>query len=162
MPVGPSEKPRRITPAAADTVRSAVKGAFSSRNSVGMILPDILLAKPKRRWVKGKRTPTVIEGRWSQKKGSRRDSLYLSENPLDPRNPRCTSPRSAMRPDLERLLEASYRTVVGRDLRTDGRRSGRFHPPAVAAFGRTVGPAVAHDQKLTGKGANLAGCDADP
>jgi hypothetical protein len=58
-----------MTSAAADTVRSALKGAFSSRKSVGMILPDILLAKPKRRWVKGERTPTVIEGRWIQWKG---------------------------------------------------------------------------------------------
>ncbi len=36
------------------------------------------------------------------------------------------STRSGMRRDLERLLEASYRTVVGRDLRTRcGRRSLR-------------------------------------
>ena len=33
-----------------------------------------------------------------------------------------TSPRSEMRPDLERLLNASYRTVVCRDLRTDACR----------------------------------------
>ena len=80
-----------------------------------------------------------------------------------------------MRPDLERLLEASYRTVVGRDLSTDaggdpsdapaallmhgneadpvfcyanrtaqrlwGQTWGRIHPPAVAALGRTAGPA---------------------
>ena len=64
MPAGPSGKPRRITSAAADTVRSAVKGAFSMQEGAGMMLPDTPLAKAKRGGVEAERTHTVIEGRW--------------------------------------------------------------------------------------------------
>jgi len=40
-----------------------------------------------------------------------------------------------MRPDLERLLEASYRTVVGRDLRADVGGDLYDAPPALLMHG---------------------------
>jgi hypothetical protein len=69
--------PKRETPAhdvgGSGHRAERIKGDVLKQESVGMILPDILLAKPKRRWVKGERTPTVIEGRWIRWKGSRRN-----------------------------------------------------------------------------------------
>ena len=45
-----------------------------------------------------------------------------------------------MRPDLERLLEASYRTVVGRDLRTDAGGDPYDAPAALLMHGSEADP----------------------
>ncbi|MGA7879685.1 MAG: MEKHLA domain-containing protein [Terrimicrobiaceae bacterium] len=45
-----------------------------------------------------------------------------------------------MRPDLERLLEASYRTVVGRDLRTDAGGHPYDAPAALLRDGNEADP----------------------
>ena len=45
-----------------------------------------------------------------------------------------------MRPDLERLLEASYRTVVGRDLRTDAGGDPYDAPAALLMHGNEADP----------------------
>ena len=45
-----------------------------------------------------------------------------------------------MRPDLERLLEASYRTVVGRDLRTDAGGDLYDAPAALLMHGNEADP----------------------
>ncbi len=45
-----------------------------------------------------------------------------------------------MRPDLERLLEASYRTVVGRDLRTDAGGDLYDAPAALLMHGMEADP----------------------
>src|SRR5262245_60802543 len=45
-----------------------------------------------------------------------------------------------MRPDLERLLESSYRTVVGRDLRTDAGGDPYDAPAALLMHGIEADP----------------------
>lgn len=45
-----------------------------------------------------------------------------------------------MRPDLERLLEASYRTVVGRDLRADAGGDLYDAPAALLMHGNEADP----------------------
>ena len=45
-----------------------------------------------------------------------------------------------MRPDIERLLEASYRTVVGRDLRTDAGGDPYDAPAALLMHGNEADP----------------------
>jgi MEKHLA domain len=45
-----------------------------------------------------------------------------------------------MRPDLERLLEASYRTVTGRDLRTDAGGDPYDAPAALLMHGNEADP----------------------